>query len=81
MNNILRHAHAKNVSIGLKQTRQNVILTITDDGRGFDIKKIDQGGLGLTNMKERAIQANGKYKITSAPGAGTKISVTVGRKE
>ena len=81
LNNILRHAHAKNVSIGLKQTRQNVILTITDDGRGFDIKKIDQGGLGLPNMKERAIQANGKYKITSAPGAGTKISVTVGRKE
>lgn len=79
LNNILRHAHAKTVSITLKQTRQNVILTIMDDGRGFDFKKIDQGGLGLPNMKERAMQVNGKYKMTSTPGAGTKITVTVGR--
>jgi PAS domain S-box-containing protein len=81
LNNILRHAHAKTVSITLKQTRLNVILTIIDDGRGFDIKKIDQGGLGLPNMKERALQVNGKYKITSTPGVGTKITATVGRKD
>jgi PAS domain S-box-containing protein len=81
LNNILRHAHAKTVSITLKQTRRNVILTIIDDGRGFDIKKIDQGGLGLPNMKERALQVNGKYKITSTPGVGTKITATVGRKD
>jgi PAS domain S-box-containing protein len=81
LNNILRHAHAKTVSITLKQTRRNVILTIIDDGRGFDIKKIDQGGLGLPNMKERALQVNGKYKITSIPGVGTKITATVGRKD
>lgn len=80
LNNILRHAHAKTVSITLKQTRQNVILTITDDGRGFDHKNVDQGGLGLSTMKERALQANGKYKITSKVGSGTKITVTVGRK-
>jgi signal transduction histidine kinase len=80
LNNILRHAHAKTVAINLKQTRQNVILKIVDDGRGFDIKKIDQGGMGLRNIKERALQVNGKFKITSTPGAGTKISVTVSRK-
>jgi signal transduction histidine kinase len=80
LNNILRHAHAKTVSITLKQTRQNVILKIVDDGCGFDIKKIDQGGFGLPNMKERALQANGNCKITSAPGAGTKITITIGRK-
>ncbi len=80
LNNILRHAHAKTVSITLKQTRLNVILKIIDDGRGFDIKKIDQGGLGLPNMKERALQVNGKFKIISAPGEGTKITIVVGRK-
>lgn len=80
LNNILRHAHAKKISITLKQTRQNVILTIIDDGRGFEIKKLEQGGLGLNNMKDRALQVNGKYKITSKPGAGTKITVSVGRK-
>ena len=80
LNNILRHAHAKIVLITLKQTRQNVILKIVDDGRGFDIKKIDQGGLGLSNMKERALLVNGKFKLISAPGAGTQITITVGRK-
>lgn len=80
LNNILRHAHARNVSANLKQTRKNVVLEITDDGQGFDIKKLDDSGLGLRNMKERAAQAKGKFKITSKVGAGTKIVVSVARK-
>ncbi len=81
LNNILRHAHARNVSVNLKQTRQNVILEIIDDGNGFDIKKLDDSGLGLRNMKERAVQAHdGKFKITSKTGKGTKIIVSVARK-
>jgi PAS domain S-box-containing protein len=80
LNNILRHAHAKTVSITLKQTRLNVILNIIDDGKGFDVKKIDHGGLGLPNMKERAEQVNGRIKISSAPKSGTKITITVDRK-
>jgi PAS domain S-box-containing protein len=80
LNNILRHAHARNVSINLKQTRQNVILEIRDDGQGFDIKKLDNSGLGLRNMKERALRANGKFKITSRINTGTKIIISVPRK-
>lgn len=80
LNNILRHAHAKNVTLNLKKNRQNVLLEITDDGQGFSMKKIDNSGLGLRNMRERAEQANGKFKITSKVGAGTKIMVTVARK-
>ncbi len=80
LNNILRHAHAKNVSVNLKQTRKNVTLEVTDDGLGFDMKKLDNSGLGLRNMRERAEQANGKFKIGSKVGAGTKITVTVDRK-
>ena len=80
LNNILRHAHARTVSVNLKQTRQNVILEIKDDGLGFDIKKLDNSGLGLRNMKERAMQANGKFKIISKVNAGTKIVVSVARK-
>ncbi len=80
LNNILRHAHAKNVSITLKQTRQNVILQVNDDGRGFDPKNVDQGGLGLRNMRDRTIKMDGTFKIISNPGKGTKISVVVPRK-
>ena len=81
LNNILRHAHARNVSVYLKQTSQNVILEINDDGQGFDIEKLDDSGLGLRNMKERAMQANdGEFKITSKTGKGTQIVVSVARK-
>jgi PAS domain S-box-containing protein len=79
LNNILRHGRAKSVSVTLKQGRQNVILEIVDDGRGFDSKKIDGAGLGLRNMKERAMQINGKLKILSKPDQGTKVVVTVRR--
>jgi signal transduction histidine kinase len=77
LNNILRHARAKSVLVTLRQGRQNVILEILDDGRGFDPKKVDGGGLGLRNMMERAVQVNGKLKIHSKPDAGTKIVVNV----
>jgi signal transduction histidine kinase len=77
LNNVLRHAHAKSVSVTLKQGRQNVILEILDDGRGFDPKKVERGGLGLRNMKERALQIDGKLKLISKPEQGTKIVVTV----
>jgi PAS domain S-box-containing protein len=79
LNNILRHAHAKSISVTLKQTRQNIVLEIVDDGRGFDPQKVDQGGMGLHNMKERASQVNGRLKIVSKPGNGTKIVVTVAK--
>lgn len=77
LNNVLRHAHAKSVSVTLKQGRQNVILEILDDGRGFDPKKVERGGLGLRNMKERALQIDGRLKLISRPEQGTKIVVTV----
>ncbi|MDP1713967.1 MAG: histidine kinase N-terminal 7TM domain-containing protein [Anaerolineales bacterium] len=79
LNNILRHARAKNVVVNIKQTRQHVILEIKDDGQGFDIKKIDDTGLGLRNMKERVLLIKGKIKISSTVGAGTKITVTVSK--
>lgn len=77
LNNILRHAHAKSISVTLKQGRKNVILEIRDDGCGFDSKKVDRAGLGLRNMKERTSQINGNLKIISKPDEGTTIIITV----
>jgi len=79
LNNVLRHAHAKSITITLKQGTRNVILEIVDDGIGFDPKKVDPGGLGLRNMKERVLQADGKLKILSKHNEGTRIVVTVPR--
>ncbi|MFH2102132.1 MAG: histidine kinase N-terminal 7TM domain-containing protein [Chloroflexota bacterium] len=79
LNNILRHAVAKSVTIRLKQTRVNVTLSIRDDGLGFDPKKESKGGMGLKNMKERTAQVGGKFRIQSAVGEGTRIQVAVKR--
>jgi PAS domain S-box-containing protein len=79
LNNILKHAHANSVLVKLKRARKNVILEIVDNGQGFNPKNIDQSGMGLQNMKARATLVNGKLRITSKPGAGTAIRVTVGR--
>lgn len=79
LNNVLKHAAAKSVFLSLKQGRRNVILEILDDGRGFDPKKVERGGLGLVNMQERTAQIHGKLQITARPEGGTKIVVTVPR--
>jgi signal transduction histidine kinase len=59
-----------------------VILKIQDDGRGFDARTVKAGrkkhhGLGLTNMRERALSLGGTYTIESVPGFGTTIVVRV----
>ncbi|HAW52238.1 MAG TPA: hypothetical protein DCX54_07925 [Flavobacteriales bacterium] len=76
LNNVLRHAHAKAVSVILKQGHKFITLEVSDDGCGFEPGKIKQGGLGLENIKERVKQENGKLKISSMPGKGTIIKVT-----
>jgi signal transduction histidine kinase len=79
LNNVLRHAHARSVSVNLKQGRQNVILEILDDGKGFDPKKTDRGGWGLRNMRERTSQIKGKLKVVSKLNERTKVIITVRR--
>jgi len=74
---VLRHANAKTVTVHLKQKRVNVVLEVEDDGCGFDPSKEHKGGMGLKNIRERTVQIGAKLSIISAPGAGTKISVTV----
>lgn len=80
--NILEHAEAKNVSIGLECNASECVLDIKDDGKGFDVSKItrvDKGGrgAGLFTMKERARLVGGGCSIKSKPGKGTRIVVKV----
>ena len=77
LNNVLRHAKAKSVSLILKQGYKYITLEITDDGCGFDKDKLNLGGMGLNNIKERVRQENGKLKISSQEDKGTIIKVTM----
>ena len=78
LNNIMKHADARSVTILLKKRKTSVTLEVQDDGHGFDPKITGKGGMGLRIMQERVAKLDGKLKITSAPGKGTKVNVTIG---
>lgn len=74
LNNIVKHAEAKNVGISLIDEEAHLLLEIKDDGKGFDLKKTRKG-LGLTNMKNRAELFEGKIDILTEPGHGCSLFV------
>jgi signal transduction histidine kinase len=75
LNNALRHARATSVRVTLSQRDGPVILEIMDDGCGFDPESVDQAGMGLTTMRQRAESIGGRLTVTSKPGAGTRVRV------
>ena len=77
LNNALRHAHATTVTVHLGREGRQVILEIMDDGCGFDPESVAHGGMGLGNMRQRAEQIGGVLKITSVPGTGTRVKVSL----
>ncbi len=75
--NIARHARASQVSITARRGSKGVELVITDNGRGFDASTIRQAvGHGLANMRARAEELRGTFKIQTTPGKGTTVSLT-----
>jgi signal transduction histidine kinase len=81
LNNIIKHAKAKKVSITLYNEKGKFIsLVVIDDGKGFDIKKNKKnsvGGNGLSNLQTRVRLLNGTIKIESELGKGTSITVKI----
>jgi PAS domain S-box-containing protein len=78
LTNVARHSGASQVSVSLEQKEKQLILTIKDNGRGFEEKPPGtRKTLGLLGMKERTTMMGGEYSISSAPGHGTTVTVTV----
>jgi len=75
LNNICRHANANSVEITLRATDPWLVVTVQDDGRGFQPDRVK--GLGLAGMQERVESLGGSIKITSGPGKGTLIEVAL----
>lgn len=75
--NIEKHADARSVSIVGKQRSHHLILTIADDGRGFDFHRVGPNSFGLKGMHERATQSCGNFRIESSHGNGTIIQFSV----
>lgn len=75
VNNVVKHAAAKNLSVQLIKYPQYINLTVEDDGVGFDITKIQSSkdGIGLNSLRSRVELLKGKLEIDSVPGSGTTI--------
>src|SRR5262249_54927846 len=75
LTNVLRHAGARRVKIGMSPTAGGVRLVLEDDGRGFDPKAARplRGTIGLSSIRQRLATLGGKLEISSAPGRGAKL--------
>jgi signal transduction histidine kinase len=76
LHNALRHSDASEVTVTLSRTRRRLVLEVADDGTGFD-PSLASSGLGLASMRERAAAVGGVLRISSAPGAGTRVRLAV----
>ena len=74
-NNIIKYAGATQVTVKIIQQKNELLLEVTDNGKGFDKEKIISG-IGLANIRHRATLYNGKTEIISSPGNGCSISIT-----
>lgn len=82
LTNATKHSQARHVSVTLREDAEAVYATISDDGKGFDLESlqlqkplVQDRGLGLVGMYERAHLLDGTLTIDTAPGQGTLIQV------
>ena len=76
INNTTKHAEAKNIIINIEQNDEQLILEISDDGKGFDIEKMKfTDGRGMDTMKTRIETFGGKSVLNSTIGEGTKLQI------
>ncbi len=82
VNNARKHAQSKQIRVQMRRKEDILTVMIEDDGIGFDLEQVvsqyEKGeSLGLINLRERADLVNGLLSIDTAPGKGTRITLTV----
>ncbi len=73
LHNCARHSQARSVKVIVKQELHKILLSVEDDGHGFDAGRVR--GLGLVGMEERVTHLGGAFEVRSRPGAGTRVAV------
>jgi signal transduction histidine kinase len=76
LNNVAKHSGASKACVALRRTECAVVLTITDNGQGFETSA-DAGGIGLVGMRERLLAVNGTFEISSTRNVGTELRASV----
>jgi signal transduction histidine kinase len=72
--NVVKHSQAQHATVVLASLPEQLELTITDDGKGFDAKRTS-AGLGMGTMRERAAGIKAIYTLTSTEGQGTQVTL------
>jgi signal transduction histidine kinase len=76
LHNVVKHSAAASASVRLEAHGGEIVLTVVDDGRGFDpLVESAMNGVGLISMRERTRQVDGSIVLTSQPGRGTRVQV------
>ena len=79
LENIIRHANAKNILLSLQYEKSTLILKISDDGSGFNREMIEsKNRLGIKGMRERVADAGGIFNLETKPQHGTTVQVRFG---
>jgi signal transduction histidine kinase len=78
LTNVMKHAGASRVEVVLRRETDRIVVSVTDDGRGFDYEDGNSsqgrsGGIGLAGMQERFDLLGGQLEINSVPGKGTTV--------
>jgi signal transduction histidine kinase len=75
--NVVRHAHASELSVTMNRDRDGVVCTVTDNGVGMTHSANQPAGLGLRGMRDRLKGLHGELEVRSTPGNGTRLIITV----
>jgi len=71
LNNAARHSSAKNAKVAVQQSADKILVSVSDDGRGLDPRRVR--GLGILGMEERVRRLGGTFTIDSKPQSGTTV--------
>ncbi len=77
LTNVANHAHAQNVAVAVRMKDKSLLLTIQDDGQGFDASAIPSGHYGILGIKERVRLVNGSFEIQSKNDNGTTLKIEI----
>ena len=75
--NVVRHAHASELSVSMAKDRDDVVSTVTDNGVGMASTGNQPAGLGLRGIRDRLKGLHGELEVRSTPGGGTRLIITI----
>lgn len=77
LQNSIKHAHCKNISVVLEQVNNQLQLIVKDDGDGFNVNLLNTHGIGLKNMQKRTELIGGTFKLESQKQIGTSLTIHI----